>query len=156
LTDDGSMAFVIDDVREIAAPSATVWEVITDLPAYPEWNPFVVACRSTLVVGEPIAMRVRLLPWFTQPQTETVLEHVPGERLSYGLDGGALGAVASRRSHELHALGPGRTRYRSHFELSGWLASVVRGLLGANLKRGFHAMADAIQERAERHTTETR
>lgn len=150
------MPFVIDDVREIAAPPATVWEVITDLPAYPEWNPFVVACRSTLVVGEPIAMRVRLLPWFTQPQTETVLEHVPGERLCYGLAGGTLGAITSRRSHELHALGPRRTRYRSHFELSGWLAGVVRALLGAHLERGFRAMTDAIQERAERRTTATR
>lgn len=150
------MAFVIDDVREIAAPAATVWDVVTDLAAYPEWNPFVVGCRSTLAVGAPIAMRVRLLPWFTQPQTETVLEHVPGQRLAYGLAGGTLGAVTSRRLHEVAALGVGRTRYRSHFELSGWLAGVVRALLGARLQRGFRAMTDAIQERAERRTTETR
>jgi hypothetical protein len=149
-------AFVIDDVREIAAPPAIVWDVITDLSAYPQWNPFVIACRSTLLVGEPIAMRVRLLPWFTQPQTETVLEHVPGERLCYGLAGGTLGAVASRRSHELSTLGTGRTRYRSHFELSGWLAGFVRALLGRRLERGFRTMTDAIQERAEKRTTETR
>lgn len=147
------MPFVIDEVCEIAAPAAFVWDVVTDLPAYGEWNPFVVSCRSTLVVGEQIALRVRLVPWFTQPQDETVFDHVPGQRLCYGLDGGALGAIVSRRSHELDALGPARCRYRSHFELSGWLAGVVRMLFGSSLHRGFHAMTDAIRQRAEQRAS---
>jgi hypothetical protein len=143
------MPFVVDEVIDIDAPCETVWTVITDLPSYGEWNPFVVSCRSTLVVGDPIEMRVVLFRGFPQGQRETIFEHRPGERLCYGLDGGALGAIVSRRSHELQVLAPGRTRYRSHFELSGWLAPVVGGLLGGRLQRGFGLMTAGIRQRAE-------
>jgi len=126
------MPFVIDETIDVATPPAVVWQVVTDLARYGEWNPFVVACRSTLVIGDPIEMSVRLLPGITQPQREIVLAHDPGERLCYGLDGGATGAIVSRRCHEVAAADAGGTRYRSRFELSGWLAPVVRGLLGGD------------------------
>lgn len=138
----------IDESIEIAVPAAVVWQVLTDLDRYGEWNPFVVACRSTLVPGEPIVMRVRVLPWFAQPQAETVFEHVPGRRFSYGVDGGALAPIRSRRSHDVEALGPDRTRYTSRFALDGWAAPVVRTLLGGRLRHGFHAMTAAIGEHA--------
>jgi hypothetical protein len=144
------MSFVIDLSCEIEAPLATVWDVITDLSAYGEWNPFVVACRSTLVAGDPIVMQVRLFAWFTQSQRERIFEHVPHDHLCYGLDGGSVGAVVSRRCHELHAIGAERTRYRSHFEMSGWLAPLVRAMLGSRLEHGFRSMTDAIRQRAER------
>jgi hypothetical protein len=143
------LAFVIDEQVDVAAPPARVWEVITDLARYGEWNPFVVACRSTLAVGDPIEMSVRLVPWVTQPQREVVFAHEPGTRLCYGLDGGWLGAIVSRRCHEVAPAGAGRTRYRSSFALSGWMAPVVRGLLGRRLAHGFHAMTAAIRDRAE-------
>ncbi len=133
---------------EVAAPAATVWNVVTDLARYPEWNPFVVACRSTLEPGSPIVMRVRVLPFVAQPQRETILEHVPGRRLSYGLTPLPLGVLASRRSHEVEALGPERARYVSRFELSGWLAPLVAMLLGQRLRAGFTAMSSALVARA--------
>ena len=142
------MPFVIDHTVEIQASAETVWEVITDFDAYGEWNPFVVGCRSTLRVGDPIDMNVRLFPGLTQKQRETILEHVPGKRMCYGIPGMALGALSSRRSHEVYPLDPGRTRYDSHFELSGWFAPVVRMLMGARLQAGFEAMTEALARRA--------
>ena len=143
------MSFEIDQSVEIGAPPAVVWNVITDLARYPDWNPFVVACDSTLVVGEPIAMRIRVIASFAQSQTETVFEHEPGRRLSYGLSEVPLGAIRSRRSHLVMPAGPDGARYESHFELSGWLAPLVRVLAGAWLERGFKAMTEAIAARAE-------
>ena len=143
------MSLVITHTLEIAAPSATVWSVITDLASYPAWNPFVVACTSTLEVGAPIAMRVRVFPLFAQPQREQILEHVPGRRLAYGIPIRPLGSLASRRSHEVTPIAPDRTRYVSHFELNGWLAPLVALLLGSRLRHGFTAMSAAIKTRAE-------
>ncbi|MFN8627897.1 MAG: SRPBCC domain-containing protein [Candidatus Binatia bacterium] len=143
------MAFIIEEELEIAAPSAVVWEVITDLASYGQWNPFVVSCRSTLMVGDPIHMRVKIFSWLAQPQREFVQDHLPGRRLCYGLDGGRLRAVISRRCHELEALDPGRTLYRSRFALSGWIAPVTRILLGSHLRRGFNSMTAGIGVRAE-------
>lgn len=139
----------LDETLVVAAPAAVVWHVVTDLPRYGVWNPFVVACRSTLVPGEAIVMRVRVFPGFAQPQRETVLEHVPGTRLCYGVPRDRLGALTSRRCHHLEALPDGRTRYRSHFVLAGWLAPLVAALLGRRLAAGFAAMTAALGRRAE-------
>lgn len=120
-----------------------------DLERYCEWNPFVVTCASTLVVGDPIAMRVRLFSLWVQPQREQILEHERGRRLCYGLPASRLGALVSRRSHEVVAAGTARTDYRSHFELGGWLAPVVALLLGRRLRAGFGAMSAALKARSE-------
>jgi uncharacterized protein YndB with AHSA1/START domain len=143
------LGFTIEHNLEIDAPIATVWAVITDMADYSEWNPFVESCRSTLVVGEPIDMRVRMFEGFAQSQREFIQEHVPGQRLCYGLAPMPLGALASRRCHEVTSIASDRTHYRSHFELSGWLAPVVRALLGRRLEHGFQSMSEAIGERAK-------
>jgi len=143
------MAFVLQDSLEIDAPVEQVWDVITDLSLYPEWNPFVVAARSSLVVGDDISMRVRIFSGFTQAQRETVLQCVPRQRLCYGVVGVPGNMLRSHRCHELRAAGPARTEYRSNFELDGWLAPVVRSLLGGRLKRGFQAATHALGRRAE-------
>jgi len=143
------MSLVIEQAFEVDAPAELLWQVVSDLPAYSEWNPFVVRCRSSLVVGSPITMQVQLLPWFTQKQQETVFEHVPGRTFCYGLDGGAIGAVISRRCHVVRAVGETRAHYSSRFEMSGWLAPVVATLLGSRLEHGFASMAEALRRRAE-------
>jgi hypothetical protein len=143
------MPFAIEQEILIDAPADQVWAVVSDLARYPEWNPFVVSCTSTLVPGDPIAMRVRIFARFAQPQRETILEHEPGRWLCYGLPPSRLGALASRRSHEVSPAGASRARYVSHFELSGWLAPLVEWLLGARLRAGFGAMSAALQARAE-------
>ena len=143
------MALVISQTVDVAAPAARVWSVVTDLARYPDWNPFVVTCRSTLEPGAPIVMWVRLLPGLAQPQRERIFEHVPGRRLSYGVPPLPFGALASRRSHEVVETTPGRCRYVSHFELEGWLVPVVSALLGKRLERGFAAMTAALVRNAE-------
>jgi len=143
------MTLVIDHDLDVDAAPEVVWEVVTDLARYPDWNPFVVACASTLVVGDPISMRVRIFSRFAQPQREKILEHEHGRRLCYGLAPSRLGVLVSRRSHEVSAA-PGRhTRYESRFELGGWLAPLVSLLLGKRLRAGFEAMSAAIAARAE-------
>lgn len=142
------MSFIIDKTIEIQAPASIVWEVITDLGAYPQWNPFCVECSSTLKPGDPIDMRVKL---FARPQRqrEWMQEHVPGRRLSYSMKPVPMGALSSGRSHEVKSIGKDRTRYCSHFELRGWMLPLVRGLMGSRLQAGFAGMTDGIRHRAE-------
>jgi hypothetical protein len=143
------MPFILRDTLVIEAPVALVWDVIADLPRYPEWNPFVVGARSSLIVGDPISMRVQLFPFFVQSQRETILECLPEQLLGYGVTGTPTNAIRSLRRHELRADGPDRTAYCSHFELDGWLAPVTRTLLGRLLRSGFGAATQALEQRAE-------
>jgi len=143
------VSWTLEDTHEVEAPAERVWQVICDLPRYSEWNPFVVRCASTLVVGDPIDMRVRVLPFWAQPQRERVLEHRPGRRLCYEIEALPLGALASRRCHDVTPLGDSRSRYVSRFELSGWLSPWIARLLGGRLRAGFSAMSAALCARAQ-------
>ncbi|WP_040780882.1 SRPBCC domain-containing protein [Nocardia pneumoniae] len=143
------MAFVIDLAVDIDAPAELVWQVITDLPRYGEWNPFVSECRSSLVPGEPIDMLVHLSGASPRKQREWIRSHTPGREFSYAMKPVPLGALHSLRSHTVTPLADDRTRYESHFELGGWLHPVVVALLGKNLRRGFEGMTEGIREQAE-------
>lgn len=131
----------------IQAPKEVVWHVITDVDTYREWNPFVIACRSTFEVQSPIRMKVKVLPFLTVPQKETVFEHEPGEKLSYGINV-PFGALKSYRSHQLRAVSEQETVYESTFQLSGWLSPLVNIMMGSSLKAGFDGMSHGILQRA--------
>jgi len=139
--------FVIEKTVEINAPAAVVWEVITDLARYPEWNPFCLKCESTLKPGDPITMTVKLMAK-PQKQVEVMLEYVEGKRFAYCMKP-VPGLLSSFRSHDVEALGPERTRYRSTFHLKQWFRVVVLALLKPKLEAGFAGMTNAIQQRAE-------
>ena len=132
----------------ISAPPHVVWGVIVNADDYPEWNTFVVACNSSFEVGSPITMKVRVLPFIAMPQKETVRQNREGEFLEYGIKI-PFGMLASSRQHRLSAMDEGTTRYESVFVLSGWLAPVVRVLLGAQLRRGFADMTAGVVSRSQ-------
>lgn len=143
--------FAINHTLTVNAPTETVWKVISDLDAYGEWNPFVVACDSTLEVNSPINMQVKLVPFFAFPQKETILSHDPSHQLSHGISL-PFNALSSVRSHTVQVLSPGVTEYKSTFELSGWLSPLVKWMLQSRLKKGFDGMAEGLQERSESFT----
>jgi ribosome-associated toxin RatA of RatAB toxin-antitoxin module len=143
------MALNIEHELQVNASAATVWNVISDLDKYPEWNPFVTKCASTKKPGDPIVMRVRVLPFFAQPQTEFVKENEEGKKFSYGMKPMPLGMLSSYRYHEITAIDENSCTYKSSFTLSGPWSSFVKVLLAGNLRRGFTEMSNAIKERAE-------
>ncbi|WP_216914826.1 SRPBCC domain-containing protein [Nocardia noduli] len=143
------MGFVIDAAVYIDAPADLVWQVITDLPRYGEWNPFVKRCESTLEPGAPIDMLVTVIGSAPRKQREWIRTNIPGRELSYSMKPVPAGALRSLRSHTVTPAGEHRTRYESHFELDGWLHPVVAAILGRNLRHGFEGMTAGIQLRAE-------
>jgi hypothetical protein len=142
------MSFVIAERLEIAAPPECVWEVISDFASYGDWNPFVVACESSLEVDAPIDMRVEIFPGIRQSQREYIFACEPGRSFTYGVRPMPLGAMQSQRSHLIEPTGDS-CAYSSRFELGGWLAPLVRALVGRRLESGFGAMSHGIKARAE-------
>ena len=140
--------FEIRFTETVAAPAEKVWQVLLDTVHYAEWNPFIVACESSFVVGEPIVMQVQLLPSRCISQTETIRANTAAEYLEYGIQL-PLGLLASSRQHRLTALDDDSCRYESVFILRGALSPLVRLLLGKHLARGFQGMTRGLVCRAE-------
>lgn len=142
------MAMEIEHNLEVDAPPETVWEVITDMAAYPEWNPFVLACESTLQPGDPINMTVRLGN-NERGQVEIITEYDEGKGFAYKMKSVPLGALSSYRTHRIEDLGGGQSRYVSRFQLLGWLSPLVKAILGGKLEAGFSGMSEGVRERAQ-------
>ncbi|MBI2382835.1 MAG: SRPBCC domain-containing protein [Gammaproteobacteria bacterium] len=119
----------------IEAPIERVWQVMMDLPRYGDWNPFTprVDCPGGPKVGAPIALHVRWADGKGLISNERIVQvdaPAPGPdkilRACYAYNfGGPLAAmnlVRSHRTQELEQLPDGRTRYRTHIQLTGLFA----------------------------------
>lgn len=133
----------IDNEFTVEAKAAEVWDVITQVDKYGDWNSFVSKCESSLKVGEPIKMRVHLLP-FPITQKETILEHRQGEILDYGIQL-PFNLLKSSRKHTVQTIDDTQVRYRSQFCLEGVLSPLVALFMAAKLKQGFGRMADEMR-----------
>src|SRR3546814_17825715 len=112
------MAHELHTEIEIGAPPAVVWVVLTDLPAYPDWNPFITSSQGALAVGERLVNRLE--PPGGRPITfkPTITEIEDGRALSWL---GRLllpGLFAGRHRFELLPSGEGtRLRNMERYEI---------------------------------------
>jgi hypothetical protein len=133
---------------EIAAPAQVVWDVLADVDAYPEWNPFLVRFDGRLVEGErprirfsppggrPITMRPRVLV-VDAPRELRWLGHL-----------GVRGIFDGEHRFALEPLGPTRTRLVQSERFGGILVPLTGSLL-RRTEQGFQAMNEALRGRAE-------
>ncbi len=136
---------------EIAAPASVVWEVLTDLPHYREWNPFTVQIDSTLKLGEPVDLHIPIPG--QQGQEMVVREYlIAFERerlLSWEQRPTADDKNAARRDQYIESLGPERSRYFTTDVFLGLNADQLMQNFGGWVKASFDAVAEGVKQRAE-------
>jgi hypothetical protein len=135
----------------IDAPASVVWEVLTDLPNYGEWNPFCFAAESTLEMGAPLHMQLNnyTMPGETYPNVEFICANVPERLLSWELHHTDAMPYPARRDQVIEALGPERCTYYSTDEFFGPNAPHVMFFCGGWVKRAFDDTAQGLKRRAE-------
>jgi uncharacterized protein YndB with AHSA1/START domain len=135
---------------DIDAPASLVWEVLTDLARYPQWNPFCPRIESTLKLGEPVHMHISVPGTSqTQPVNETLVACEPERLLSWEMRPTAENKDAARRDQYIEALGGDRCRYVTTDIFLGVNADEIMRNHGGWVKAGFDAMALALKARAE-------
>ena len=68
---------------DIDATAEQVWKVLTDLAAYPAWNPFIVSAVGAAEVGSTVTLRMQPVDARAVTLKPTVLEATPGHRLRW-------------------------------------------------------------------------
>jgi hypothetical protein len=134
---------------DIDAPRDLVWSILRDFDAYPEWNPFTVSVRTTLALGSPVDMQVRLRPPKAMHQVEYVSEVVEGERVCWGGNVGPRWLITADRCQVLTDLGGGRTRYFTTDVFRGIGVGLMFLVVGRHVQRGFDEVGRALKARAE-------
>jgi hypothetical protein len=144
---DGVFHWSISTVTEIDAPPARVWSVLVDLPAYREWNPFIVEATGTVAVGEKLALRMALpgrAPMLIKPRLLVV---EPGHELRWKGRLVLPGLFDGEHAFVLTQLANGRTRLHHWERFAGVLLPIVRGMVYEGTVKSFHALNAALAKR---------
>lgn len=142
------MAHHLHTEIEIDAAPVTVWTILTDIAAYPDWNPFITSSVGTVAAGERLV--IRLQPPGGRPLTfkPTVTEVDHGRALEWLGRLGIAGVFDGRHRFELVPNGGGTRLIQSEY-FTGMLVPILRRSLDTGTLAGFRAMNVALKTRAE-------
>jgi Regulator of chromosome condensation (RCC1) repeat len=147
--DGGELHVLHHSESEIAAPADVVWGVIVDLDSYPDWNPYTIAMESTLRIGDPMVMTVKMNELTTLSQTEYIRVLEEGHKVCWGIDTDTPSANSGERCQWLEPQENGNIRYVTEDLIEGTLNPLVTALFGNDVQVGFDRVASALKVRAE-------
>ena len=133
---------------EFEGTSEEVWEVLADLPAHPEWNPFITRIEGELQLGARLDVRL-------EPQDErgitmrpTVLAAEPGRELRWLGHLLVRGIFDGEHRFLIEEAGPGRVRFAQSERFGGILVPLLwKKLRDGGTAKGFRAMNEALARR---------
>lgn len=133
----------------IDAPPETVWAILSDFAAYPEWNPFIRRISGTLETGG--RLEVDLAPPGGRAMTmrPTLRDVQPQRTLRWLGQVGVPGLFDGEHSFQIEPLADGRVHFVQSERFTGVLVPLVMAFIGASTQQGFEAMNLALKERAE-------
>lgn len=144
--------YAIHTEIDIDAPAQKTWDVLTDLPKWADWNPFIRTANGTLAKGNFIAVVVQ--PSGTKPingKGEVLVLEPPHEMV---WTAALLGSWIFRGKHHfvVEPTADGRCKFLQYEEFTGILVPFLHGKLNRETKRGFVEMNAALKARVEAKT----
>ena len=137
---------------DIDATPERVWQVLIDLPAYPEWNPFITSAEGEFVEGERVTVSVPPASAFIQSRLRpTVVEVAPRRRLRLWSRVDRLGIPGLFDVEHTMTITDhdGGVRVWLQDRFGGLLAPVLIRSLNRHRLAAFNAMTVALKNRVE-------
>ena len=125
-----------------------VWAVIADVPAYPEWNPFIERIDGELRVGAKLDVRLQPVDEREITMHPTVLAAEPGRELRWRGHLVVPGMFDGEHRFLIEEAGPGRVRFVQSECFGGILLPFLwEKLRDGGTAKGFRAMNEALARR---------
>ena len=126
----------------------TVWNILTDLSAFPLWNPFIVSSKGVLNPGK------RLINTLSNNGKTIVFKPVVGkviENQYYDWTGHLFfkGLFDGHHYFQLEDIGNGQVKLIHGENFSGILSSYILNKIGGDTRNNFIRMNGAVKKRAE-------
>lgn len=134
---------------EIERPARLVWEIFSDFPAYPDWNPFITQISGQMPPGQELKVTIQPPGGDAMDFTPTVTEFIPGRRFAWLGQVGLPRIFDGAHYFEVEDLGDGRSRFTQGEEFRGVLVPFLKPRLDGQTLDGFKAMNEALKGRAE-------
>jgi len=133
----------------INATPERVWEVLTDLDAFEQWNPFIRRVSGNPQAGERLDVFIEPPGGRSMTFRPKVLRAEPGREFRWLGYLFVPGLFDGEHIFEIEPLEEGRVRLVQREEFRGILAPLLLRSLETSTRRGFEAMNQALKERAE-------
>jgi hypothetical protein len=132
----------------IQAPAEVIWEVISDLKSWDQWNPLYPKASGEIHIGAELDVTLALPGQEPQQIKPTVLEWVPNEQLHWQLKM-IGGLVRTIRFIEIEALAKDGCIVSNGEIIGGLIGPRLGKRMGRTIYRAFVAMDEALKARAE-------
>jgi hypothetical protein len=137
---------------DIDATPERVWEVLTDVPAWPQWNLLIAGAEGTFVVGRRLALSMPPLnPLLRVTLRLTVLEVTPCRRLRFRLRLARLGLPGLFDADHILTITvhDGGVRLWEEARFRGLLVPLLTRSLNRDGLPAFNATNAALKDRIE-------
>lgn len=131
----------------IDGTAAEVWGVLTDFPAYGEWNPGMESVQGEAVTGSRLTVRFAARGRRSMTIRPTVLAAEPGRELRWLGRLLAPGIFDGEHRFTIDEVGPGRVRFVQGERFRGLLVPFLRRLLEVDTPATFAAVNAALASR---------
>ena len=133
---------------EIDAPAERVWDVLSDLSRYEEWNPFMTQAEGELIEGAKLAIRIQPPGGRQMEFRPTVLEVEPRRSVRWLGRFILPGIFDGEHTLAVEPAGESAARFTQRERFSGILTA-FSGKLFDRTQAGFEAMNEALKRRCE-------
>jgi hypothetical protein len=140
---------------EFDGTPAEVWTTLTDLQAYPHWDPFIERIEGEVRAGAKLDVRIQPVDERGITLHPTVLAAEPGRELRWIGHLMVPGIFDGEHRFLIEEAGPSRVRFTQSERFGGILVPLLwKKLRDGGTARGFRAMNEAIARRvAERRAS---
>ena len=138
----------VEDRIGVQAPAEVIWEIVSDLQRWAEWNPTYTQAKGQIRIGSILTLTLALPGQPPQVIKPKVLDWIPGEQLHWELKlmGGMIKTV---RYIEIEARGETGCIIDNGEIFGGFMGPSLGKRMGGTVRRGFRAMNEALKTRAE-------
>jgi hypothetical protein len=133
---------------DIRATPERVWDVLTDLAAYPAWNPFIVRAEGTVGPGHRLSLTMQPVGGRAMTLRPRLVEVAINRELRWRSRLGIPGLMDAEHTFTLQPQ-PSGTRLIQQETFRGVLVPFVAASLDRSTLPAFEAMNEALKKRAE-------
>ena len=142
-----SFTFRIEHRLGVPAPAPVVWQVISDLGRWSDWNPLYVKVEGKLRIGERLTLSQAIPGQAADLIKPTVIDWVPDAQLLWRLSQKG-GFIKRLRYLEIDKLSDEGCIFSNGEDWSGYLVRYVTRAQKRAMRAAFEAMGEAVKARS--------
>jgi hypothetical protein len=132
----------------VQAPAEVIWEIISNIEGWADWNPLYPKAEGTLRIGQTLTLTLALPGEPHQTIQPEIVDWVPNDQIHWKLSL-MRGLVRTVRFIEIESLGPTSCIISNGEIFQGFLGPSVAQSRRRAIRQGFAEMGEALAARAE-------